>query len=48
MFTNEMIQSLMFIAVITAALIGYAVFLARREDRDAESVARTYKDRKSA
>jgi hypothetical protein len=48
MFTIEMIQSLLFIAVIAAAIIGYGVLLGRREDRDAESSTDTLKARKTA
>jgi hypothetical protein len=37
MFGREIIESLFFIAVITAAIIGYGVAVSRKDDRDAAS-----------
>ena len=34
MFDLQMIESLVFLAVITAAIVGYGVVLGRKEDRD--------------
>jgi len=39
MFTFEMLESFLFIGVITAVIAGYAIALGRRNDRDAVSSA---------